>query len=67
MVDDFNDKVIGHMAAQGETNKTLFSRINAAETSIGQMWSRFWALLWAFVIGMGTVTLTVLVNVFDKT
>ncbi|MCF6216843.1 MAG: hypothetical protein L3J58_11820 [Emcibacter sp.] len=64
---DFKDKVIGHMAAQRETNKTLFSRISASEEEIDQMWSRFWALLWAFVIGMGTVTLTVLVNVFDKT
>ncbi len=64
---EFKEKVIGHMAAQFETNKTLFSRDAAHEKAISQIWSRFWGLLWAFVIGMGTVTLTVLVSVFDKT
>lgn len=54
------------MAAQAETNKTSFNRHDAHDKAIGQIWSRFWALLWAFVIGMSTVTLTVLVKVFDK-
>lgn len=65
MADDFKEKVIGHMAAQKETNKTSFKRHDAHDEAIGQIWSRFWGLLWAFIIGMSTITLTVLVKVFE--